>query len=73
MDDSSGDGRGADENWVIGDGQTLLTRTSISWEGAAAAMIAARELDDVDELDIALEFSFSIVCLVKYGDENPCG
>lgn len=48
--------------------------TSSNWVAAAAALIEASdfnaEVEDA-ELAIALEFSFSTVCFVKYGEENP--
>jgi len=59
----------------MGSGQTLLIITSTSdVEDAAARIAASVEKFCGSEADLAieLEFSFSIVCFVKYGEENPC-
>jgi len=44
IDASSGDGKGAEEKWVMDEGQTLLMRMSMSCEGEAAECIAASDL-----------------------------
>jgi len=43
-------------------------------EDVAARIAASDEKFCGSEVDLAieLEFSFSIVCFVKYGEENPC-
>lgn len=72
---SSGDGNATSENWVTGSGQTLLIITSMSDEVEAAARIAANDEKFCgSEVDLVIdpEFSFSIVCFVKYGEEKPC-
>jgi hypothetical protein len=75
MEESSGDGKATSENCVICSGQTLLIITSISDVLEVAARIAASDekfCDSEVDLVIELEFNFSIVCLVKYGEEKPC-
>jgi hypothetical protein len=72
---SSGEGNATSENWVIGSGQTLLIITSTRDEVEAAARIAASDekfCGSEAEFIIELEFSFSIVCFVKYGEVKPC-
>jgi len=72
---SSGSGKATSENCVMGSGQTLLIITSTSDVEDEAARIAANDekfCGSAVDLVIELEFSFSIVCFVKYGDENPC-
>ena len=58
----------------MGSGQMLLIITSTRDVEDEAARIAANEekfcASEVD-LAIELEFSFSIVCFVKCGEENP--
>lgn len=71
---SSGNGKATSENCVMGSGQTLLIITSTSDVEDAAARIAASDeklCGSEDDFVIELEFSFSIVCFVKYGEENP--
>jgi len=71
---SSGNGKATSENCVMGSGQTLLIITSTSdVEDAAARITASDEKSCGSEVDlvIELEFSFSTVCFVKYGEENP--
>jgi len=75
IEESSGSGKVTSENCVMGSGQTLLIITSTSdVEDAAARIAASVEKFCGSEADLAieLEFSFSIVCFVKYGEENPC-
>ena len=75
IEESSGDGNVTSENWVISSGQTLLIITSISGVEDAPARIAASDEKSCGsgvDLVIELEFSFSMVCLVKYGEEKPC-
>ena len=72
---SSGNGKATSENCVIGSGQTLLIITSTSDVEEAVARIAASDEKSCGSevvLIIEPEFSFSIVCFVKYGEENPC-
>jgi len=72
---SSGSGKTTSENWVMGSGQTLLIITSTSDVEDEAARIATNDekfCGSSVDLAIELEFSFSMVCFVKYGDENPC-
>jgi hypothetical protein len=38
------EGRGAEENCVMDAGQTLLIRTSMSWDEDAASFMAAKDL-----------------------------
>ena len=74
IDASSGSGKATSENCVMGSGQTLLIITSTSdVEDAAARMAASDEKFWGSEADfvIELEFSFSMVCFVKYGEEKP--
>jgi hypothetical protein len=69
---SSDDGRGTEENCVMGDGQTLLMRISISCEEVAADRMAASDVDLMLDLVRVFERSRSVVWELKYGDENPC-
>ena len=72
---SSGSGKATSEKCVMGSGQTLLIITSTSDVEDEAARIAANDVKfcgSAVDLAIELEFSFSMVCFVKYGDENPC-
>lgn len=60
---------------MIGSGQTLLIITSTSGVVDEAARIAASDekfCGSEADFVIELEFSFSIVCFVKCGEENPC-
>ena len=71
---SSGSGKATSENCVMGSGQTLLIITSTSDVEDEAARIAANDekfCGSAVDLVIELEFSFSMVCFVKCGDENP--
>lgn len=75
IEESSGDGNATSENWVTCSGQTLLIITSISDVEDAAARIAANDekfCDSEVDVVIELEFNFSMVCFVKYGEEKPC-
>ena len=75
MEESSGEGNATSENCVIGSGQTLLIITSISDVEEAAARIAANDEKFCGSevgLVIEVEFNFSMVCFVKYGEEKPC-
>jgi len=59
----------------MGSGQTLLIITSTSDVEDATARIAANDdkfCESEVGLVIELEFSFSMVCFVRYGEENPC-
>jgi hypothetical protein len=59
----------------MGSGQTLLiTISTRDAEDAAARIAASDEKFCGSEVDLVIEpeFSFSIVCFVKYGEENPC-
>lgn len=72
---SSGSGKATSENCVMGSGQTLLIMTSTSDVEDEAARIAANDekfCGSAVDLVIELEFNFSMVCFMKYGDENPC-
>ena len=72
---SSGEGNDTSENCVISSGHTLLIITSISDVEAAPARIAANDekfCGSGVDLVIEPEFSFSMVCFVKYGEEKPC-
>ena len=71
---SSGDGKATSENCVMGSGQTLLIITSTSdVEDAAARIAASDEKSCGSEVALVIEpeFSFSMVCFVKCGEENP--
>jgi hypothetical protein len=71
---SSGDGNATSENCVICSGQALLIITSMSDVEEAPARIAASDekfCGSGVDLVIELEFSFSMVCFVKYGEEKP--
>lgn len=75
IDASSGEGNATSENCVISSGQTLLIITSKSDVEDALARIAASDeklCGSGVDLVIELEFSFSMVCFVKYGEEKPC-
>ena len=71
---SSGSGKATSENCLMGSGQTLLIITSTSDVEDAAARIAASDekfCGSEVEFVIELEFSFSMVCFVKYCEEKP--